>query len=193
MDVTIDNPQVTENNIAWLAGIIDGEGTISIAKSNRKSGKVNLTIKISIENTSTLIINEICKVFKSKGIKYYIYSRKPRTKKHKAAYVVNVCKLKDAIEFSNLLYEHLISKKEQAILVKKFAESRINTPKKYGCIKNPFTKEEIDICNKIQDLNKLGPTDTSTTLCKTLDEQLSQKKRWLIKEEKIKSGLHRDM
>jgi hypothetical protein len=188
----IDNPQVTEINVAWLAGIWDGEGTISIAKLKTRKN-IGLSIKMSVENTSTWMINEICRILKYHNIGYYIYSRSARTKKHKHAYVVNICKLKDTISFCNLIEKYLICKKEQATLVREFAQSRFYTPKKYGCIKNPFTKEEIEICEKIQLMNQLGPTDTSTTLCKTLDEQLSQKRRWLDKSIKIKSGLYGDI
>lgn len=196
MNETIDNPQVTEKNLAWLGGIWDGEGSISITKALRKKGNFNFNSKVTVENTSVRIITEVCRILKGLNISYYIWTRLPRSVKHKQAYVVSVCKLSDIKKFCNIIQPYLILKIEQADLLGKFTESRIfksgNIRKGRGRAK-VFSPEEIDICNQIQVLNKLGPTETSTTLCKTLDVQLSQKKRWLEHSIKIKSGLHGNM
>ena len=45
MNETIDNPQVTEKNLAWLGGIWDGEGSISITKALRKKVILILTLR----------------------------------------------------------------------------------------------------------------------------------------------------
>lgn len=196
MDETIDNPQVTEKNLAWLGGIWDGEGSISIVKSLRKKGNWNLYSKITMENSSVRIVTEVCRILKGLNISYYIWTRKPRSTKHKQMYVVNVCKMNDINKFCNIIRPYLILKIEQADLLGKFTESRISGfggGRNYKGRNKKFSQEEIDLCDKIQVLNKLGPTETSTTLCKTLDEQLSQKKRWLEHSIKIKSGLHGDM
>lgn len=196
MNETIDNPQVTEKNLAWLGGIWDGEGTISITKTLKKRGNINFQSKASIENSSVRIINEVCRILKNLNISYYIWTRVPRSIKHKQMYVVNICKISNIKKFCNIIQPHLISKIEQADLLGKFTESRLfkngNIKKGRGRAKK-FSPEEIDLCNQIQVLNKLGPTETSTTLCKTLDKQLLQKKRWLEHSIKIKSGLHGDM
>lgn len=194
MNVTIDNQQVTTVKIAWLAGIWDGEGTLSIVKQNKRlrkghgEGNQGLNPKATMENTSILIIEECCKILDSLDIKYYISERKAKSNKHKDRYVVQICRLDMIVKFCDALIPYLISKRSQAYLLKKYAESRFKGGRK------SYSISEFDYCDQIQGLNKLGPVGTSTTLRETLTSQIINKKRRINESDvKIKSDLHGDM
>ncbi len=197
MDVTIDNQQVTTEKIAWLAGIWDGEGTFSIVKQyKRRYGNeiknFGLNPKLTMENTSEIIINECCKILGGLGITYYIQERTPRSVKHKRTYILSICRNDMIIKSCKVLLPFLIAKREQASLLLKYSQSRIENLTHYRPKNHVgYSDEEYSICEKLQLLNKLGPVDTSTTLRKTLDVQLINQKRWVKKrDEKIKSDLN---
>lgn len=194
-----DNQQVTLENIAWLAGIWDGEGTLSIVRQMRKSPReghgnsvFGLNPKATMENTSEAIIEECCRILDGLDIKYYIQPRSDNNPSHKERYVLSICRLDMIEKFCNVLVEYLISKKDQCRLLKRYAISRLKHEKDIG--RGPgrggYSNNEVKIMEDIQVLNKLGPNGTSTTLRKTLDYQLKNKKRWLDDREKIKSELN---
>ena len=56
------NPQ--ERSLAWLAGIIEGEGSISVQVYTLPDGRVRLTPYVSVINTDTLILDECERLFK---------------------------------------------------------------------------------------------------------------------------------
>ena len=195
MDITIDNPQVTVNQICWMAGIWDGEGSFSIVRQNTKNTNkpFGLNPKITMENTSAEMIDECCKILDGSEISFYITERKIRSNRHKQAYVLQVCRIDMILKFCDLLLPHLITKKAQASLLRRYAKSRIGQYAGRGK-RVPFTEEEVGLCEKVQELNRLGPTGTSTTLRKNLTDQLSKQRRWTDKrDDKIKSGLNGDI
>lgn len=192
----MDNQQVTTEKIAWLSGIWDGEGTFSIVKQYvhaTKNSNFGLNPKVTMENTSSELLEESCKILDSIGITYYISEREPRSEKHKKSYVLQICRLDMIIKFCDVLIPYLISKKAQASLLRRYALSRIRVYQLNGK-KVPYNDKEVGICQQLQSLNKLGPVDTSTTLRKTLNVQLLKQKRWIVKrDEKIKSELYGDI
>lgn len=58
----MDNPQ--ERSLAWLAGIVEGEGSISVQVYTLPDGRVRLTPYVSIINTDKAILNECERIFK---------------------------------------------------------------------------------------------------------------------------------
>lgn len=79
-DITMDNQQERfDLELAWLAGIIEGEGWISLTiVSSEKSNKSKLpafTAVIGITNTDFQIIEKIESIFKKLDLKYRRYYR----------------------------------------------------------------------------------------------------------------------
>lgn len=97
--VTIDNqPQKREDDLKWLGGIIDGEGSVTATIGHTKTSKGHIaknrryTPLISIVNTDPLLVQEIERIFKSFEIPYYVYSRvskKNPTWKRKWEFMIN--------------------------------------------------------------------------------------------------------
>jgi len=175
MDTIRDNQQVITEDIAWLAGIIDGEGSLSIVKQYKKQG-VGLNPKATMENTSPELVENYCRILDNLGITFYIYERKAKSKKHKDRYIVQICRIDMIDKFCNALIPYLVAKKSQAKLLQRYAQSRLKA------IGNKYYQDvEREMCDQIQELNRLGPVNTSTTLRETLDKQKKIKVRWTNK------------
>lgn len=167
-----DNQQVTDIELGWLAGIWDGEGTFGLSRQNRNNG-VYYNTKVSMENTSIPIIDECQRILKKAGIKYFIVARKAKTKKHKNRFVLQVVRHTEIVKFCQLVNDYLISKKVQCELLEEFCNSRVENGR------SPILEREHAIALELNILNKMGQSDTSTTLRETLEKQEKNRKRWL--------------
>lgn len=52
-----------ERSLSWLAGIVEGEGSISVQVYTLRDGRVRLTPYIAVVNTDMAIINEVRRIF----------------------------------------------------------------------------------------------------------------------------------
>ena len=59
-----------ERSLAWLAGILDGEGTLSVQVYTLPDGRVRLTPFISIVNTDAGILDECRSILAQIGVKF---------------------------------------------------------------------------------------------------------------------------
>lgn len=157
------NQQVTTHQLAWLAGIWDGEGTFSIFcdTNNRYIGRITLS------NTDVSMINEIVKIFDASNVKGHIWqeltSRKPN---HKKAYHITVNKIDNVMTITKLMLPYLISKKPRAELLLRFLESRSKykakanrdpkTGRVLGVITQGYSEEEKSFFDQMRELNQVG-------------------------------------
>ncbi len=177
--MNIGNQQETEyiKNISWVAGIWDGEGTITIVKQRRKEskgGSVILFPKFTMENTNIVLIEKVCEIFDSLGVNFYINVRNKKADKHKDRFVINVCRLTEIKKICEILIPYLVSKKSQAKLLLRFVTSRIerlDIAKKKHINKLSANYYEKDLCETIQSKNKTEFTGSSTTLRGILTKQ----------------------
>lgn len=72
----------TEVERAWLAGIIDGEGSISLFHNQEKNGSDKIKPVINFVNTDLGIVNEAIKILKNLDCSVYIIKRN-QSKKNK--------------------------------------------------------------------------------------------------------------
>jgi len=134
--------------LAYLAGIIDGEGTVSAQTDNRN--KNHLAIRISVANSNHDLINWLQITFGGS-----IYNRKTYKKHHKPQKEWRVTGL-DAINLAKSTLEYSIIKKPQLELLvelellrgfyQKGTPGKIVTPELVG--------KRIPIVDKIIELNR---------------------------------------
>ena len=157
-DETIDNQQATELELAWLAGIYDGEGWFSLkpkrANMNWPEGGVNLCI--GIVNTDTAIINKVDLILDSIQVPHYI-----REKAHrdgwKTRYDIEVKKFTSAKRLIEKLLPYLIGKIGQAELLLRFVNRRIGLPKN-----SKYDQKDVVILNEYKE-NYARQSGASTT------------------------------
>lgn len=103
---------VTELQKAWLAGFIDGEGSISIRRDKRCVGSIPVyDAFLSISGT-----DENCLKYVYALIGGSFRSNKPRNPKYRMVYEVRFVGSNKVFEVINLVYPYLIIKRKNAEL-----------------------------------------------------------------------------
>lgn len=151
--------------ICWLAGLWDGEGSITIFYH---SGKFKP--QLCLTNTNVEIINEAVKILDELEINMHIveYSR-PKSKK---IYQLTTSKLSNLIKFCDIFTQHLIGKKSQAELLKRYALSRLkkreNTTS-WGQ-NTKYDDDEIKMEKDMRILNRRGESSETIRLTPNGDD-----------------------
>lgn len=140
---------VTDLELAWLAGLWDGEGSITIFKHLERGGVRKLCPTVLVVNTDIKIINESKRILDALGTSFHLFERKSKNPKHKTSYQLSTRNTKYIDKVLTAIEPYLIGKKEQAQLV-------------IGYVRKRFYQFKIDEQDEqtqiqVQALNKRGP------------------------------------
>lgn len=116
----------TEIQSAWLAGIVDGEGTIGIWRYRRSGNRSGWAFRpvVEIFNTNRLLIDRILEIV---GPAWSAIKEQPKVPRHKVCWKVAI--RTRAIPATLLrIHPYLVAKAEQAQLVVAFCETRLASP-----------------------------------------------------------------
>ena len=102
-----------KEKLAWLGGIIDGEGSISIDK------KYNRPNRLEIGNTNQLLINKICSILSELEIPFRCY-RRDRPNSTKPFITVDITGVRRIKEICRLTLPYLTAKRDKAKYVLNF-------------------------------------------------------------------------
>ena len=152
-DRTMDNQQERfELELAWLAGIIEGEGWISLAlvKSAKRNG-ISLPAyvpNIGLVNTDLMIVEKAEELFKKLGLKYRANLRKayigPDGASRKEKKEISIATHENFKILAKAIYPYMVGEKRQRIeKVLKFIESRASKTRRGKNSK--YTQEEHEI------------------------------------------------
>lgn len=164
------NPQ--ETDVAWLAGLIDGEGSFTITKNRYAPDKPpNVKAALTIPSTDERIIAKTMQVIRSMGIKPYLCEHPPKTKR-KRYWVVGITKLADLAKITELLIPYLM-RNDNAVMMNKYTTMRLTGPwidkgndpvtGKHKMGRRPLAAEEWDIVQAMYANNQNTPSGSSTT------------------------------
>lgn len=153
--------QTTTHQLAWMAGIWDGEGTFGIYPTRKQ-----YCGRLTLSNTCPIMINEIVKIFDSIGIRGHIWQETTSRKaNHKKAYHITLNKLGDVKIATEMMLPYLVSKKARAEILLRFIESRLEykaIPKRdpktgqiLGIVTQGFEKEKT-FYEQLKELNQVG-------------------------------------
>lgn len=156
------NQQTTSHQLAWLAGIWDGEGTFQIYQN----GKHFFIGRLTLTNSSPEMIDEISKILDAHDIGAHLWLEELRTNKHKRCYHLTVNKLSSVKRGTELMLPYLIAKKAHANILLRFVDSRLKykrianrnptTGKIAGVQAQGYSDEEKSLCAQLQLLNRAG-------------------------------------
>jgi hypothetical protein len=158
------NQQVTYK-IAWLAGIWDGEGTISI----RQNVKIKqFSPRVHVTNTDMNIINEVRKILNMIGVDPRIHEthgdKYESTFGKKVYYHIGVDTLSKSKIILDTILPYLIGKKAQAECLLAFINSRTARWNKNASNENKkYLPEDIENVCKIYELNGNQRGSSETT------------------------------
>lgn len=180
----MDNQQVTDIEIGWLTGIVDGEGCIAIFRNPGHNNYKSLRPHFEITMTDERALKKVMEIFRKCNLEGWILQKSPGNKKHKPCYCVKLqgyVKVKPVLE---LLIPHLVIKKVQAELTLDFINRRLEKRSNghkglYG--KGAVDDYETNLYIHVKDLNKRGPSGTSETTrgapIKKSDEDMAQSQK----------------
>jgi len=118
---------VTETDRAWLAGIWDGEGSISLFSNNEHNGSVKLKPVVNMVNTDLAIINKVLDILEQAGCKPYIVNR-PHSKKnanHRDVVEIKFSSIPSIIPALELMVPYLCgTKRAKAEILLRYAKRR---------------------------------------------------------------------
>jgi|688.fasta_scaffold10401_3 hypothetical protein len=130
--------------LGWLAGIIDGEGSISIVKRGP-----TYVPQVKMANTSKKLVDKYCEILDKLDISYHCYG-KQKEGNRKYQWEVSVDGRPRVFKFVSLLQDLLVSKQRQAETVLEWIESR-------GLdLRGPYTEQQLQLINNIKQLNGRG-------------------------------------
>lgn len=142
-------------DLSWLAGIIDGEGSISCHKLK---GRNSLILGVVIVNTDEGILSNIETIYRTNNIfssRYNraLYNKTYSFKGYKTCYEIVVRRKDDSYRLCKLIKPYLrnTNKKEKVDLLISFIESHPNkTAKVKNCLvcKKNFTGRGVMYCSQ---------------------------------------------
>ncbi len=135
-----NNIVLKDTECAWLAGIIDGEGSIGLSKIER-GNKTFIAPVITITNTNKPLMDKVCAVYPNGNI----YSRQ-RESNLKICYDWQLSKVNDVSNFLEQIFPFLAAKRDKAEVVLRFC--------KYRMQKKPYSDKELQFYNQLKDLDK---------------------------------------
>lgn len=136
----MDNPQQTlsDAELGWLAGILDGEGSILLFFGVRKHGKLNnVSPQVILGNTEQVMIEAYVKLVKKMGAGVHVCTRQPkaggipgmtaaRASKYKLLYVASSVGFQRVCNLLRPVIPYLVtSKKQRAELILRFIDQRL--------------------------------------------------------------------
>ena len=154
------NQQERLVNLAWLAGLFEGEGSVSLV---RGSGN-RIMPRVHMINTDWELIEEWSSRWKELGVGNYVQLRKVyNIEKHKPTKQVLICGVKRVNNFCRILLPYLRGhKKEVAALVLEYTDYRLALPRpKRG---GTYVSRDIEYVTRVRALNKKGPQVSSETI-----------------------------
>lgn len=141
-DKMIEESQARQReHLAYLAGVIDGEGSIFIS---------NGQFTITISNTNLEFLKEVQRISKEEGIEFRLENSGNNTegKAWKVGYRLKVSNKKDVLFLLKKIVDFLICKKAQAVTMIDILEKRTEFEIGFDIIKNlnrkgpPIEEEE---------------------------------------------------
>ena len=162
------NLQERSIELAWLGGIIDADGSIFIANSQRTvknfmdTGKTYIYRKVRpkasvvIGNTSHKMIELIAEILDSHRLAHYVYWRKKQYGRGKKRYgSVSILGLRRCYRFLSIMLPYILVKHEQAQTLYDYCKYRLERVEKRQ--NEPLDDAEINLILKLRALNGDNP------------------------------------
>jgi hypothetical protein len=153
---------MSEGRIGWLAGIIDGEGTVSLCRTNSKRYK-NMYLKaiLQIANTDIRILQKADQIFREDlGVDPCVVKANRRkgvniNKNWKMGFRLQIHSQRRLAKALPILMPYLVGKREQAEIVLAYCLRRNVRQKHKSYEERSFDAQEYMRCRK---LNQRGVT-----------------------------------
>src|SRR5579885_581002 len=123
----MDNPHARDVDLAYLAGVIDGEGTITLERNGtrRLHGQMGFSPKVIVANTNHALLQRVVNVFDALGVNPHIKTQAAGSNNRgRMMYWIVVAGLAKCGRILRPILPHLVAKDGQARIVLDFIERR---------------------------------------------------------------------
>lgn len=156
---TMDNQQLSSFfDKGWLAGIIDGEGCLQLAKQKYRD-RLHYRPQISISNCNPLVIEKIREICIRNGLSFYAITRLPKGKMKLTNYVVQIFGLRRCLKWIEFLDGNLVGKQKQLEIMKRFVAYRLSIEPSYKKGFRSFGQEDENFKSEMNRANSLYRTE----------------------------------
>lgn len=114
-----------DHRLAWLAGIIDGEGWIHVGITNSRTGRF-IAYRVRVSNTDPAMMNEIMSILDVIGVRYSHGAVKQRSvlPHHKPQTYIDIAGMTRVSAILEHLLPYLVTKRERALLTLRLIKHR---------------------------------------------------------------------
>lgn len=134
-----------EGDLAWLAGIIDGEGCLSVDLKMADNGKKYLMPKIRVINTDVRMVQKCARIYVDLNVVFYYNINKKRKDHYKDQMAIIVSSQGSSMKVLNAIIPYLANKQEIAIVMLKIIELVQAYPKGGNTSSYDYTADETFI------------------------------------------------
>lgn len=152
--------RMQDTDLAWLAGIWDGEGSIAFFSHKEKTGNTKLKPMVNVINTDFTIINKVRKLLEELGCNFSFQERHPNNVKHNIAWVLLSSNQKYIIIFLTAIYPYLVSiKKQKAEVLIDYCSRRAAKTERFPSKgSTPYDTEDRELYDKFQNIRSSQTT-----------------------------------
>jgi len=154
------NPHIRKVDLAYFAGLLDGEGTITLERNGTRrkyNGQMGYSPKVIVANTNQALIQRVFDVERALGINPHIKTQLAgKYNRGKVMYWVTVAGLTKCAKLLRPVLPYLVAKNAQARIVLDFIERRGELQAKG----KPYNEAELNLVQQIRALNFRGMSET---------------------------------
>ena len=156
---TMDNQQLSSFfDKGWLAGIIDGECCLQLAKQKYKD-RLHYRPQISISNCNPLMIEKIRENWIRNGLPVYAITIRPKGKMKLTNYFGQIFGLRRCLKWIEFLDGNLVGKQKQLERMKRVVAYRLSIEPSYKKGFRSFGQEDEDFKSEMNRANALYRTE----------------------------------
>jgi len=137
---------ISITDAAYIAGIVDGEGTLSLSLSMPKRGGYHFGVRVCVTNTNTSLLKYLKKRVGGS------IQKKPSYKGLLPCYRWQICHRGEVRQFLQLIYPYLIIKKRHAEIIMEFLDDFVTLQKKSDEIKQEEIGRRVALWAEIKSL-----------------------------------------
>ena len=150
-------------DLAWLAGIWDGEGSIALFTHKEKNGSIKICPTVCVVNTDISIINKVRKIIEELGCNFILQEVQPKNSRHSIKWTLTTRNQKYIVLFLEAIIPYLHSiKKQKAEILLDYTVRRLAKAKRILHGTTPYDKEDWSIFQKFQQIRSSQTTRETT-------------------------------
>jgi len=152
------NPQVTQTDLAWLAGIWDGEGHFSIRRTLQGNGKKGpqYSPRVGVTNSNVQILTRVRQILNALDVSYYFREKGDGgfPGSDRQCWVISVETMVNAVKVITHVRPYLIGKGFQADCILEYCNRRMVHLKRVGGNeRRKYTERDFELVRLVYEAN----------------------------------------